>query len=199
MKSITKREMLFEIDLDKKSSYSHFHRWENFKNLWCNFGEMVWYVRVVGGWVIFFFLTHTVVLSGLFLTQLSEYGLIHQKEAVWLTERVWILCQRPKLESQLLHIPALWSGRNNWQFFTFLPIKWFSVVAQWSRICLLMQETWVWSLGWVDPLEKKMATHSNILVWKIPQTGDPGGLQCIGSQKRQTWRLNTTPSIKWGP
>lgn len=82
MKSITKREMLFEIDFDKKSSYSHFHRWENFKKLWFNFGKMVWHVRVVGGWVIFFFLTHTTVLSGLFLTQLSGYCLIHQREAV---------------------------------------------------------------------------------------------------------------------
>ena len=35
-----------------------------------------------------------------------------------------------------------------------------------------MQETWVWSLGWEDPLEKEMATHSSILVWEIPRTND---------------------------
>ena len=37
------------------------------------------------------------------------------------------------------------------------------------------------ALGWEDPLEKKMATHSSILALKIPRTGEPGGLQSIGS------------------
>ena len=40
-----------------------------------------------------------------------------------------------------------------------------------------MQETWVQSPGWEDPLEKGMATHSSILAWKIPWTEEPGGLQ----------------------
>ena len=40
-----------------------------------------------------------------------------------------------------------------------------------------MQEMQAWSLGWEDPLEKKMATHSSILAWKIPWTEEPGGLQ----------------------
>ena len=40
-----------------------------------------------------------------------------------------------------------------------------------------MQETRVQSLGWEDPLEKKMATHSSILAWEIPWTEEPGGLQ----------------------
>ena len=38
------------------------------------------------------------------------------------------------------------------------------------------QETWVRSLGWEDPLEKEMATHSSILTWRIPWTEEPGGL-----------------------
>ena len=42
-----------------------------------------------------------------------------------------------------------------------------------------MQETWVPSLGWEDPLEKGMATHSSILAWKIPWTEEPGGLQSM--------------------
>ena len=46
-----------------------------------------------------------------------------------------------------------------------------------------MQETWVQSLGWKDPLEKGMATHSSILAWKISWTEKPGGLQSIGSQR----------------
>ena len=45
-----------------------------------------------------------------------------------------------------------------------------------------MQETQVASLGQEDPLEKGMATHSNILAWRSPWTGEPGGLQSIGSQ-----------------
>ena len=43
-----------------------------------------------------------------------------------------------------------------------------------------MQEMWVQSLGWEDALEKEMATHSSILAWKIPWTGEPGGLQAMG-------------------
>ena len=39
-----------------------------------------------------------------------------------------------------------------------------------------IQETWVRSLGWDDPLEKEMATHSSILAWEIPWTDEPGGL-----------------------
>ena len=39
------------------------------------------------------------------------------------------------------------------------------------------QEAWVQSLGQEDPLEKEMATHSNILAWEIPRTEEPGGLQ----------------------
>ena len=46
-----------------------------------------------------------------------------------------------------------------------------------------MQETWVQSLGWEDPLEKEMATHSSILAWKIPCMKEPGGLQSVGSQR----------------
>ena len=46
-----------------------------------------------------------------------------------------------------------------------------------------MQETWVWSLGWEDPLEKGMITHSSILAWEIPWTEQPGWLQSIGLQR----------------
>ena len=49
-----------------------------------------------------------------------------------------------------------------------------------------MQETQVRFLGWEDPLEKKMATHSSILAWRIPWTQEPGGLQSMGSQELET-------------
>ena len=46
-----------------------------------------------------------------------------------------------------------------------------------------VQKTQVQSLGWEDPLEKGMATHSSILAWKIPWTEDPYRLQSMGSQR----------------
>ena len=45
------------------------------------------------------------------------------------------------------------------------------------------EETQVQPLGWEDPLEEGMATHSSILAWRIPQVEEPGGLQSIGSQR----------------
>ena len=46
-----------------------------------------------------------------------------------------------------------------------------------------VQETGVQLLGWEDPLEMGMATHSSILAWRIPWTDEPGGLQSMGSQR----------------
>ena len=47
-----------------------------------------------------------------------------------------------------------------------------------------MQKTQFQSLGWEDPLEKEMATHSSILAWRIPWTEEPSGLQSMGSQSQ---------------
>ena len=58
-----------------------------------------------------------------------------------------------------------------------------SVMAQMIKNPCTMQETRVWSLGWEDPLEESMATHSSILAWRIPQTEGPGGLLSTGSQR----------------
>ena len=48
------------------------------------------------------------------------------------------------------------------------------------------QDTQIQFLGWEDPLQKEMATHSSILVWEIPWTEEPGGLQFMGSQESDT-------------
>ena len=56
-------------------------------------------------------------------------------------------------------------------------------VAQRVKRLPATQETWVRSLGWEDPLEKEMATHSSILAWRIPRMEEPGGLQSMGSQR----------------
>ena len=58
-----------------------------------------------------------------------------------------------------------------------------SLVDQKVKTPPAMQEPWVQSLGWQDPLEKEMATHSSILAWRISWTEEPGGLQSMGSQK----------------
>ena len=52
-----------------------------------------------------------------------------------------------------------------------------SLVAQWVKNPPASAGDWVRSLGWEDPLEKEMATHSSILAWEIPWTEKPGGLQ----------------------
>ena len=70
---------------------------------------------------------------------------------------------RPGLES---HICLLWASLMT-QKVKNLPAKW---------------ETWVRSLGQEDLLEKKMASHSSVLAWRISQTEEPGGLQAVGSQ-----------------
>ena len=65
-------------------------------------------------------------------------------------------------------------------------------MAQMVKNLPVMQETWVWSLGQEDALEKGMATHSSIFAWRIPWTEEPGGLQSIGSQRvEHNWVINT--------
>ena len=58
-----------------------------------------------------------------------------------------------------------------------------SLVAQMVKNSSEVRETWVRSLGWEDPLEKRMATHSSTLVWRIPWTEEPGRIQSMGSQR----------------
>ena len=58
-----------------------------------------------------------------------------------------------------------------------------SLVAQMVECLPAMQETLVQSLGWEDPLEKEMATHSSTLAWKIPWIEEPGRLQSMALQR----------------
>ena len=72
-----------------------------------------------------------------------------------------------------------------------VSISWASQEAQWVRnlpAMQEMQETQIRSLGGEDPLEEGMATHSNIIAWRIPWTEEPGRLQSMGSQRvRHDW------------
>ena len=63
-----------------------------------------------------------------------------------------------------------------------------SLVTQMVKNLLAMRGTWVWSLGWEDPLEKGTTTHSSMLARRITWTEEPGGLQSVGSQRvRHDW------------
>ena len=58
-----------------------------------------------------------------------------------------------------------------------------SLVTQGVKNLPAIQEARVPSLGWEDPLEKGMATHSKFVAWRIPWTEEPGGLQSMGSHR----------------
>ena len=63
-----------------------------------------------------------------------------------------------------------------------------------------MQETQVRTLGWEDPLEKEMATHSSTIAWKMPWTEEPDRLQSMGSHSvrhDQVTNIHTQPMIKY--
>ena len=62
-------------------------------------------------------------------------------------------------------------------------ILWASLVTQTVKNLPAIQKTWVRSLDQKDTVEKEMATHSNILAWRIPWTEEPGGLQSVGLQR----------------
>ena len=83
-----------------------------------------------------------------------------------------------------------------WLLWTTLWFQWLaSLVAQVVKHLPAMQETWVQSLGWEDPLEKEMAAHSSTLAWKIPWREEPGRLQSMRLQRvGHDWATSLTTS-----
>ena len=72
-------------------------------------------------------------------------------------------------------------------------------MAQTVKNLPAVRETWVQSLGWEDPLQKGLATHSSILAWTIPWTEEPGRLQSMGLQESDTTETLTLQQIRrWG-
>ena len=67
-----------------------------------------------------------------------------------------------------------------WKLFSF---PFFYIIRSVGKESACSAGDWVQFLGWEDPLEKEMATHSSILAWRIPWTEEPGRLQSIGSQE----------------
>ena len=71
---------------------------------------------------------------------------------------------------------------------------WASLVAQTVKNLPAMRGTRVWSVGWEDPLEKGMTTHSSIHAWSIPQTEEPLSLGSL--RVRRKWAANTFMTVK---
>ena len=114
--------------------------------------------------------------------------LVKNLPALWETW-VWSLGWEDPLEKG--SVPGL--GRSSGEGKGYpLQYSWASLVAQLVKNLPALWETWVWSLGWEDLLEKEMATHSSTVAWRIPRTEKPGRLQSMESQKSQTRLSNFT-------
>ena len=112
-----------------------------------------------------------------------------------------------RVKVSLYHMQGFNSGHINLWMYIFSCLRWgwltstlqscgASLVAQTVKHLSAMQETWVWSLGWEDPLEKEMAVHSSILAWKIPWTLEPGRLPSMGSQRAgHDWATSLHPVL----
>ena len=107
----------------------------------------------------------------------------------------------------LVWIMPLWTWICKYLFKALLSVLWIytqnllnhvaSLMAQLVKNQPAMRETWVWSLGWEDPLEKGTTTYSSILAWRIPWTEEPGRLQSMGSQRiGHNWETITFTSPK---
>ena len=87
----------------------------------------------------------------------------------------------PSLPAQLLC--STYTACSHLSFYNYIPKRGASLVAQMVKNLPAVQETWVPSLDWEDPLKEGRATNSSILAWRIPWTEEPGGLQSIGSHR----------------
>ena len=87
----------------------------------------------------------------------------------------------------------IWNDKNPLYVHKNNVFLWASLVAQLVKNPPAMQETWVQSLGWEDPLGKGKATHSSILAWRIPRIEKTGRLQSMGSQRvGHDWATSTS-------
>ena len=105
---------------------------------------------------------------------------------------VWSLGWEDPLEKGVTTTPVFLPREFHGQRSLVSYIVWASLVAQMVKNWLAMWEPQVWSLGWEDPPEKEMASHSSILAWRIPWTEEFGGLQSKGPDMTE-W-LTLSPS-----
>ena len=86
--------------------------------------------------------------------------------------------------------PSTSSHLTWWQIFTSSCVLWVSLLAQVVKNLPAVRETWVWFLGWEDPLEEGMAIHSSLLAWRIPIDKGAWQVTVHGVTKSQTWLSN---------
>ena len=116
-------------------------------------------------------------------------GFLVNASELFSLQRAWFLHMQtdPRVSSRITILGTLWThrvlGAKGWIWERVCPWAWASQVAQLIKNLPAMQETQIWSLGWEDPLEKDMATHSSSLAWRIPWTEEPGRLQSMGLQR----------------
>ena len=121
--------------------------------------------------------------------------------AKWIHERVASWKKHSAVTDWIFGWICLQSFHSPWDLqinismaLCYLYATWVSLVAQTENNLPVMQcrRPWVWTLGWEDPLEKGMATHSSILAWTTPWPEEPDGLRSVGSQRiRHDWATNT--------
>ena len=115
--------------------------------------------------------------SPLSLSSRGSLNLYRDWPFLWI---LWACDSSRELDTWVIHNKYLLSN-----------LQWTSLVAQMVKNLPGMRETWVQSLGQEDTLEKRMATHSSILTWRISWTEEPGRLQSVGSQRvRHDWATN---------
>jgi len=105
-----------------------------------------------------------------------------QEFAILTTFLVLLMLQVQGPHTELAVFPDVPYDCQGW-YKQILMHCWASVVAQKLKDLPGMRETWVRSLGWEDPLEKEMATHSSTLAWRIPWREEPGRLPSMGLQR----------------
>ena len=113
----------------------------------------------------------------------AEEGIGYPLQYSWALLVAQLVKNPPAMwEANLGSIPG--SGRSPGEGIGYpLQYSWASLVAQTVKNLSAMPGTWVRSLGWEDPLEEGMATHSSIPAWRIPWTEESGGLQSMESQR----------------
>ena len=89
-------------------------------------------------------------------------------------------------------------GTGLWSLVLSEAVQVASLVVQLVKNPPAMRKTWAKSLGWEDPLEEGMSTHSSVLAWRIPWTEEPGGLQSMGSQRVRHDRATKHNSLHKG-
>ena len=149
----------------------------------------MYYLRVFWEWLtwmIWFKVSCDTAVSTHLETQTSQ-GMTGARKKMFLRWFVHIIVGR-----MLQLFPGCWEWSCFWPHGPLQSTTWYVLMIGLSgreSTCMHeMQERWVGPLGWEDPLEKGMATHSSILAWRIPWTEEPGELQSIGSQwVRHDW------------